>query len=158
MSEEITQTAEEGSQEPRAFSQEDVNRIVADRVAREAKKYEGFAEYKAKAERLDEIEEQNKSELEKANERAAKAESELAAFHAERDRRAWAAEVSADTGVPVDIIKGSTKEEMAEHAASLARYFKKPAASVVQSEGFAPAPGAGASTAQIFANSLDGIL
>lgn len=64
-------TAVPEQQPAQAFSRDDVNRIVADRLAREAKKYEGFDDLKAKAARLDEIEAQNASELDKATRRAA---------------------------------------------------------------------------------------
>jgi hypothetical protein len=43
-----------------------VNRIVADRLARESKKYEGFDELKDKAAKFDAIEAENATELEKA--------------------------------------------------------------------------------------------
>lgn len=59
-------------------SQDDLNRVIADRVQRERGKYADYADLKAKAERLDEIEQANKTEIEKANERATKAEAEVA--------------------------------------------------------------------------------
>jgi len=59
-------------------SQEDLNRIITERVSRERAKYSDYADLKAKAGRLDEIEQANKSEAEKATERVAKAEAEVA--------------------------------------------------------------------------------
>lgn len=59
-------------------SQDDLNRIIAERVQRERGKYADYADLKAKAGRLDEIEQANKSEIEKANDRATKAEAEAA--------------------------------------------------------------------------------
>lgn len=64
----------------KAFSQEELDRIVQDRVARaqaaKAKEFEGFDDLKAKASKLDEIEAAQKSDLEKAASRAEKAERE----------------------------------------------------------------------------------
>lgn len=55
---------------PTSFTQEDVNRIVAERLTREGKKYEGFDDLKAKAAKFDEIEAQNATELDKAVKKA----------------------------------------------------------------------------------------
>lgn len=58
-----------GAQPPapttRTFSQEDVDRIVSERVAREQKKYEGFDELKAKAAKLDELEAADQTETQR---------------------------------------------------------------------------------------------
>lgn len=55
-------------------TQEDLDRVLGDRLKRERAKFADYDELKAKAARLDELEAANKSELEKANERAAEAE------------------------------------------------------------------------------------
>lgn len=62
-----TDTTQQATQ---TFDQAAVDRIVAERVSRERKKYEGFDELKAKAEKFDEIEAQNATELEKAIKKA----------------------------------------------------------------------------------------
>lgn len=59
-------------------SQDDLNKIISERVQRERAKYAGFDELKAKASQFDELEQSKKSELDKATER-------LAALEAERD-------------------------------------------------------------------------
>lgn len=55
-------------------SQEDLNRIIADRISRERAKYSDYKDLKAKADRFDELEAANKSEIEKAKDQAAAAE------------------------------------------------------------------------------------
>jgi DNA repair ATPase RecN len=63
-----------GGNEPKTFTQEQVNRMIQERVARvKHEEPSDYAELKAKAARLDEIEEANKSDLEKATDAAAKA-------------------------------------------------------------------------------------
>jgi hypothetical protein len=57
-------------QAPQTFNSDDVERIVKDRLDRERKKFEGFDELKAKAQKYDEIEAQNATELEKAIKKA----------------------------------------------------------------------------------------
>jgi hypothetical protein len=64
-------------------SQDDLNRIINDRLTRERAKYADYKDVKAKAARLDEIEAANKSEIEKATEKATAAELERDAAKAE---------------------------------------------------------------------------
>lgn len=76
----------------RAFSQADVDRILKDRLARQRAQFEGFDELKEKAARLDEIEEANRSELERAQKAAADAIAEREALSGEvREARLKAA-------------------------------------------------------------------
>lgn len=62
--------------EPR-LTQSEVDRLVKDRLARERAKYADYDDLKSKAEKLSEIEDAQKSELEKAREEAAKRSQEL---------------------------------------------------------------------------------
>ena len=54
------------NQEVKLFNQEDINRIVGERLAKEKEKYKDFEEYKKAKVKLDEIENANKTELDKA--------------------------------------------------------------------------------------------
>jgi hypothetical protein len=76
-------------------SQDELNRVLADRLSRERAKYADYDDLQAKASRLDTIEAANKSEIEKANDKAAAAASEAAAAKAEALR--W--KVAAKHGV-----------------------------------------------------------
>ena len=62
--------------EPRTFSQEDLDRIVKDRLARQKSQFGDYDDLKAKALKFDEIEEASRSELEKAQKAAAEAVAE----------------------------------------------------------------------------------
>lgn len=55
------------------FTQDDVNRMVADRLSRERSKFSDYDDLKAKAAQLDQLQEANASDLEKAT-KAARAE------------------------------------------------------------------------------------
>lgn len=75
--------------DPPAFkapeSQEELNRIVESRLAREREKYKGYDELKAKAEKWDQLEDEKKTPSEKAIEEArAKASGETAAKYEQR--------------------------------------------------------------------------
>ena len=72
------QPAPATQQGERTFTQAELDAHLAERLARERKKYEGFDELKQKAARWAEYEEAQKSELQRAQERADKAERERA--------------------------------------------------------------------------------
>lgn len=59
-------------------SQEELDRRIGPRLARERGQFHDYDELKAKAQRFDELEEQNKGEITKANDRVAAAEAEVA--------------------------------------------------------------------------------
>lgn len=81
-----------------------------------ARKHEEQSKANAeKARRLDELEEANKTELQKAADRAAAAEARAAEIEA----RAMRAEVAAAKGVPVALLSGSTVEELEASADAL---------------------------------------
>lgn len=120
-------------------TQEDFDAAIKSRLARErVKAIAPFADYealKAKAAKLDEIEEKGKSDLERANERIAELEG-AAKKREEADRvEALKKKVSKATGVPVDLISGSDEESMTAFAEAVASYAKKPSAPNVPEAG-----------------------
>lgn len=72
-----------------------------------------------KAKKFEELEEASKSEQQKLAERATRAEAELAAAKAEAERAA----IASAKGVPVELLSGSTREEL-EAAADRLLAFK----------------------------------
>lgn len=81
-----------------------------------SRKHEEQAKANAeKAKRLDELEESQKTELQKAADRAAAAEAKAA----EIEVRAMRAEVAAAKGVPASLLSGSTVEELETSADAL---------------------------------------
>jgi hypothetical protein len=83
----------------RSFSQEEVDRIVGDRLARDRQKYADYDDLKAKAAKLDDLEAANKTELERAIARAEKAEQEGKALRESAHRQLIeAAIIAAATG------------------------------------------------------------
>ena len=91
----------------KTFTQDEVNRIVAERV----KRYANYEELKQKAEQFDQIEESNKTELQKAVEKANGLQSELDALKNATKLRDLRDEVSKEKGVPANLLTGTTKEE-----------------------------------------------
>lgn len=101
----------------------------------EARKWEARAkENKGAATELAKIKEASKSELEKTLERAQKAEEKVKAYEAQAQRTAWLDEVAKDTGLPADVLRGNTLEEIQAHAEKLRPYFDTPSAPVVKND------------------------
>ena len=117
---EATETTEATAE--RTFTQAELDQIVGERLARERTKYADYAVIKEKAARLDSLEEAQKSELEKATERATAAEAELATLKREREIRAAREKVSKETGVPVSLLTGDTEEECKALAEAINEY------------------------------------
>ena len=96
-------------------SQDDLNRIVEARLARERAKYADHEELRKAAERLAEIEDRDKSELQKANERAEQAERkalEAEQRAAEKEREFLVSQIAAAKKVPAKYLQGATAEEL----------------------------------------------
>jgi hypothetical protein len=130
----------------KTFTQADVDRIVAGRVA----KYSDYAELKDKAAKYDEVVEANKSELEKAQERANKLQSEVDKLQSDAVRY----EVSQATGVPANLLTGATKEDCETQAKAILE-FSKPASYPVVPDGGEPKVTTGKSTREQFAEWLE---
>ena len=110
--------------EERTFTQAELNAIVQKRLGEQASKYENYEELKAKALKFDEIEEQSKSELQKANERADALAKELDGLKQADSVRKIREEVSTELGVPANLLSGSTKEECEAQAKGILNFAK----------------------------------
>jgi thioester reductase-like protein len=115
-----TQATTQNPVEPqgKTFTQEEVNHIVAGRV----KKYADYEELKQKAEKFDQMEEANKTELQKATERATALQTELDDLKKKNDLRDLRDEVSKEKGVPANLLTGMTKEECEAQADEIINY------------------------------------
>lgn len=74
---------------------------------------------KAAAEELEKLKESQMSEAEKTARRISELETKNAAYESEKQQAAWKAEVSKKTGVPADLLRGSTLEDIQAHAEQL---------------------------------------
>jgi hypothetical protein len=112
-------TEQQGESEGKEFeaitSQEDLDRILTQRLARERSKYADYNDLKARAAKLAELEEAQKTAEQKAAERLEAAERKAAELEAKATR----AEVAAETGVPAGLLAGATREELEASAAAL---------------------------------------
>lgn len=123
MNETVNQV-EETVIEERTFSQAEVDAIVGDRLKRERQKYADYESLKEKATKLDEIEEANKSELQKATERAEALQSELDGMRKANSIREMREKVSNETGVPVSLITAENEEDAKKQAEDIVAFAR----------------------------------
>lgn len=118
---ETTPSAGRETLEQQTFTQDDVNRIVAKRVA----KYADYDELKQKAAKFDEQVEAGKSELQKATEKASSLQAELDALKQAESIRVMREEVANAKGIPAKLLTGTTTEECEAQAADLLAWAEK---------------------------------
>lgn len=121
-------------------SQDDLNRIIAARIERERAKYADYDDLKAKAARLDEIEEANKSETQKLAEAKAALERDLEKAKAEAMRLRIAAKFGI-SDEDADLFLTATDEAtLTKQAERLAQRADRKKTNYVPREGTNPQP------------------
>ena len=121
-----TNGAQNGAQNGSAqtFTQEQVNAIVGERLSRQAEKFADYDNLKQKAAEYDRQQEANKSELQKAQEKAQKLEDKIAGMEKADKIRGIRAKVSKDTGVPEGLLTGEDEETCKSQAESILKFAK----------------------------------
>jgi len=107
-------------------SQEELNRLIAERVRREAAKYQDYGDLKKKAQQFDAIAEAQKTELQRAQERAEAAEQRAQKLEMDRQLADWRTQIAQEAGVPAGVLRGTTQEELLAHAAELKALLPDP--------------------------------
>lgn len=117
-------TGAEAQSAAESFTQEQVNAIVADRLAREREKYKDYNDLKSKAAEYDKVQEASKSELQKAQDRAAALEKELSGLKEQEKVRQIRAQVAEKTGVPSELLTGSDEDSCKAQAEAILKFAK----------------------------------
>lgn len=78
---------------------------------------------KEAADELQQLKDAQKTQAEKQADYTKKLEAENAQYKAEKDRAKWAADIAEETGVPANLLRGSTREAMEAHAKDLEPHF-----------------------------------
>lgn len=149
MPETVNQEQQTNEQEQKTFTQDELNAIVSDRVKREREKHADYASLKEKADRLDQLEEASKSEIQKMTEKADRLQQELDQIKQAESIREMRSKVSKETGIPENLLTGSTEEECTAQAEAI-KAFAKPTYPAFRDAGEVGGT-SGASTAQQFA-------
>lgn len=102
-------------------TQEQFDNAIKKRIerAKQAAIPDDYEALKAKAAKFDEIEEANKSDLEKATARYEAAEAKLAEIAHENELNEWRNKASQATGVPASVLRGDTEADIMAHAEAI---------------------------------------
>ncbi len=120
-------------------TQEDLDKVIGARLAREREKYSDYDDLKAAASKL------------------ADAEARLAQIDAQAALDKIRNDVAQEAGVPADLLRGSTKDELTAHAAALAEALKaRPSVPVIPTQGATPSVSDADSARRAFAQELFG--
>ena len=92
-------------------TQDDLNKVIDERLKRERAKYADYRDLKAKAAKLDEIEKANQTEAEKAQARIAELETEMQSVRLDSLRRKVAGEHQITDQDDIDLFLTGTDEE-----------------------------------------------
>ena len=102
--------------EERTFTQDEVNQMIGERLAREKAKYSNYEELEAKAQKFDEIEEKSKTELQKAQEERDALKAELEGMKKANSVRELREKVAKEKNIPANLLTGETEEDCTAQA------------------------------------------
>ena len=116
--------ATQEEREERTFTQSEMDAIIRDRLARERGKYADYDAVKAKAEQFDAAQEADRSELQRALERATELQTQVDAMNRANAVRAVRDKVSAATGVPAGLLSGESEEDCTAQAQAILEFAR----------------------------------
>lgn len=100
----VDNNATQGATAEKTFTQAEMDAIIGERLARERSKYADYDEMKAKAAKYDEVEEANKSELQKAVEERDALKARIDKLEADRAHADAVAKAAAEHGVDAALL------------------------------------------------------
>lgn len=130
-----TNQAQSESANDKMIPQDEVNKIVQDRISRERAKFADYEEMKAKAAKFDEMEEAGKSELQKAQDKVQALEAQIQSINKEKEISQIRTQVAQAKGVPADLLTGETQEACESQADKILSFAKAQSYPVVQDGG-----------------------
>lgn len=113
-----------GAGTEKTFTQAEMDAIIEGRLAREKQKYADYEGLKEKADKYDEIQEQSKTELQKANEKTAALQKELNQLKTADTVRQVREKVAKETNVPMDLLTGNDEESCKKQADAILKFAK----------------------------------
>lgn len=126
--------------EEKTFTQEDVNKLMGELRRTEREKYSDYDSLKEKAAQFDALQEQNKTELEKALEAANTANAELSKLRAQVAHDSLVRKIADEKGVPASLLQGADEESIRSSADSLLAWQKNKAPNIPADTGGAATP------------------
>lgn len=120
-------------------TQEELDKVIGARLAREREKFADYDDLKAAASKL------------------ADAEARLAQIDAQAALEKIRNDVAQEAGVPADLLRGSNKDELTAHASALAEALQaRPSVPVIPTQGATPSVSDADSARRAFAQELFG--
>jgi uncharacterized protein YhaN len=98
--------------------------MITERLSREKAKYADYDTLKEKADKFDQAEEASKTELQKANDKAAKLQKELEELKSADKVREIREKVAKEKQIPASLLTGSTEEECTAQADAILSFAK----------------------------------
>jgi len=136
-------------------SQDEFDGLVKSRLERERAKYADYDDLRARAEEAEAAKVAAEQALTDERTQREAAEGEIQRFQTEKQVETWRAEVAKATGVPADVLRGSTKEDFEAHAAVL-KPLVTGAGPVIPTQGDQPISSTHPSEKAAFADFLTG--
>ena len=156
MENETVKTGKDTDQtEERTFTQAELNAIVQNRLNEEKAKYGNYEELKAKAQKYDAAQEESKTELQKATERADALQKQVDTMLKADSVRKIREKVSKELGVPAELLTGETEDACKSQATAILSFAKPDSYPKVRDGGEAGRTGK-KSTRDQFANWVNG--
>lgn len=125
-------------------SQEDLNKVLNDRLTRERAKFADYRDLKSKADKLDQIEAANQTEAEKSAKRIADLEAEMSSVRRDSLRLKIAGEHGITDADDIDLfLTGTDEQTLTKQAKRLAERVsdnRRQSANRVPREGTTPSP------------------
>ena len=119
----MAENASTGNQgNEKTFTQAELDAIVSDRLSRERQKYADYDSLKEKADKFDEAEEANKSELQKVLDNASKLKNELDTLKAANTVREVREKVAKEMDIPASLLTGDNEEACKAQAEAIIAY------------------------------------
>lgn len=113
-----------GAEEAKTFTQDEVNKMITDRLGREKAKYADYEATKAELAKYKAAEDSGKSEIEKLRESNQALLDKLAGAEKKAAIDKARSKVSTDTGVPVDLLTGEDEETCKTQAEAILKFAK----------------------------------
>ena len=108
----------------KTFTQAEMDSIIEGRLAREKQKYADYESLKEKAGKYDELQEAQKSELQKATEQTAALQKELDQLKNANKLKDIRESVAKETGVPAELLTGTDEESCKAQASAILKFAK----------------------------------
>lgn len=107
-------------------SQEELDRIIGNRLAREREKYADYGELKEQAGKFAEAQETHKAELDAVQAELDEARNTIKGYEAAKEAAETRDRVAREFGIPATVLRGSTEEELTAHAEGLKELLSGP--------------------------------